>query len=49
MNKQVKSISFEGKIVNDVLSKMPVMGDVKVSMVQGVKLETDLQKMYQKD
>ncbi len=33
MNRQVKTISFEGKIVNDLLSKMPVMGDVKVSMV----------------
>jgi hypothetical protein len=49
MNKQIKSISFEGKIVNDVLSQMPVMGDVKLSTVQGVRLETDLEKMYQKD
>jgi hypothetical protein len=28
---------------------MPVMGDVKLSTVQGVRLETDLEKMYQKD
>ena len=27
---------------------MPVMGDVKLSTVQGVRLETDLEKMYQK-
>ena len=49
MNRQIKSISFEGKIVNDVLSQMPVMSDVKLSTVQGVRLETDLEKMYQKD
>jgi len=28
---------------------MPVMGDVKLSTVQGVSLETDLEKLYQKD
>jgi hypothetical protein len=28
---------------------MPVMGDVKLSTVQGVRLETDLEKMYQND
>jgi hypothetical protein len=28
---------------------MPVMGDVKLSTLQGVRLETDLEKMYEKD
>ena len=49
MQRQIKSISFEGRLVNDVLSQMPVMGDVKLSTVQGVSLETDLEKLYQKD
>ena len=49
MGKLIEKMSFEGKLGNDIMKQMPVMGDIKMTTVQGVRLKTDYEKIYAKD
>ena len=46
MKKYINDISYQGKVVNKEFRGKKVIGDVSFFSLKGVKLPTDLEKMY---